>query len=92
MLTVHGKCGKTWTQRGNRTSHCGGCCQTFSTLSLFDAHHRIRKGESFCWGLEGYEDQFRKFVRDQEGVWWTPQGLEYLDVLRERMNSYRADR
>lgn len=36
-LTTHG-CGKSWKQRGNRTSHCGGCHVTFEGLSLFDAH------------------------------------------------------
>lgn len=36
-LTTHG-CGKSWRQRGNRTSHCGGCHVTFEGLSLFDAH------------------------------------------------------
>lgn len=37
VLTTHG-CGKSWRQRGNRTSHCGGCHVTFEGLSLFDAH------------------------------------------------------
>ncbi|PRB08797.1 hypothetical protein CQ044_00030 [Microbacterium sp. MYb64] len=36
-LTTHG-CGKSWRQRGNRTSHCGGCHETFEGLTLFDAH------------------------------------------------------
>lgn len=36
--TVHGACGKTWKQRGNRTGHCSGCHQTFEGLTLFDAH------------------------------------------------------
>lgn len=36
-LVTHG-CGRSWRQRGNRTSHCGGCHQTFEGLSLFDAH------------------------------------------------------
>jgi hypothetical protein len=36
-LTTHG-CGKSWKQRGSRTSHCGGCHETFEGLTLFDAH------------------------------------------------------
>jgi len=40
MKTLHGQCGKSWWQSGNRTSHCSGCHETFASLSLFDAHRR----------------------------------------------------
>ena len=40
-LTVHGACGKTWHQRGNRTGHCSKCHETFEGLTLFDAHQRV---------------------------------------------------
>lgn len=43
-LTTHGKCGKSWKQRGNRTGHCAGCHETFEGLSVFDAHQRIGDG------------------------------------------------
>jgi hypothetical protein len=36
----HGACGKSWEQSGNATSHCGGCHETFVSLSTFDAHRR----------------------------------------------------
>lgn len=39
-LTVHGECGKSWKQRGNRTGHCSGCHHTFEGQSLFDAHRK----------------------------------------------------
>ena len=48
-LTTHGKCGKTWKQRGNRTGHCGKCCETFEGLALFDAHRAIQPdGSVIC--------------------------------------------
>lgn len=35
---VHGACGSWWT--GNERSHCGGCCQTYSSLTSFDRHRK----------------------------------------------------
>lgn len=73
-LTKHGWCGKTWTQRGNSTSHCAECHQTFSTLSLFDKHRK----DGACHRLTGNQKQ------DEEGVWWTPQGLANLRRLQDK--------
>lgn len=42
------RCGTTWDQRGNQTGHCSGCSRTFASLRAFDAHQRIRDGESVC--------------------------------------------
>lgn len=33
---THARCGNWWT--GTLTSHCSGCCRTFSGLTAFDAH------------------------------------------------------
>lgn len=38
---THPKCGKTITQKGNRTGHCSACCETFEGQTLFDAHQRV---------------------------------------------------
>lgn len=44
----HAKCGKWWT--GTLTSHCSGCCETFSGLAAFDAHRTgsHAKGDRHC--------------------------------------------
>ena len=47
-LTFHGECGKAWLQVGNRTSHCSGCHETFSSLRAFDMHQRIKDGKNVC--------------------------------------------
>lgn len=73
MLTSHGKCGVRWTQRGNSTSHCAECHLTFATLSLFEKHRR--GGVCFSPGPD--------LVADDEGVWWTPEGLSNLSRLQD---------
>ena len=73
--TTHGACGKTWTQRGERTSHCGGCHETFGTLSDFDKHRR----EGKC--LPPAEH----LTQDDEGVWCTSEGLASREVLQIRL-------
>lgn len=37
-MITHGKCGASWTGAGR--AHCGGCHETFSSLSAFDSHQR----------------------------------------------------
>lgn len=69
----HGKCGATWEQRGNSTSHCAGCHETFSTLGLFERH---RRGGGCVDVTEG-------LIQDEELVWWSPEGLENLYRLQE---------
>ena len=46
--TFHAKCGQWWT--GTLTSHCSGCCETFSGLAAFDAHRTgsHAKGDRHC--------------------------------------------
>lgn len=49
MIVSHGRCGKRWNQRGNRTGHCSACHETFEGSSLFDAHQRCGSdGKPFC--------------------------------------------
>ena len=38
VLTRHGRCGQSWWQRGNATSHCAACHLTFTALDAFDMH------------------------------------------------------
>lgn len=64
----HGACGKSWTQRGERTSHCGGCHETFATLGLFDRHRRAGQ----CLPAAGVTDRGDMLAQDVEGVWFSP--------------------
>lgn len=83
MKTRHGACGRTWTQRGERTSHCAGCCETYATLSLFDAHRIGPWSDRRCVIPDG-------LVQDDEGVWWTPEGL--ANNVRQRVAGAEAIR
>jgi hypothetical protein len=47
-IVSHGACGKSWTQVGNSTGHCGGCHETFSSLENFDAHQTTVNGKTVC--------------------------------------------
>ena len=84
MKARHGRCGKTWTQRGNATSHCAACHETFANLTLFDTHragdHTARHCLPPAPGL----------IQDDEGVWWTPEGHANLHRLAERFATQRA--
>jgi hypothetical protein len=42
-VPVHAACGKEWA--GARAAHCGGCHETFSGVTLFDAHRSLKGGE-----------------------------------------------
>lgn len=44
MLITHGACRKTWS--GNRAAHCGGCHETFTGITAFDAHQSWPKGST----------------------------------------------
>ena len=80
-LETHGACGRIWTQRGNRTSHCADCHQTFSTLTSFDDHRSGDWSARACaTPIELYERD--GLTRDPEGVWWTPEGLANLYRLQ----------
>lgn len=48
MRVSHGACGKSWVQRGNRTSHCSQCHETFEGITLFDRHQVRRDGVIVC--------------------------------------------
>lgn len=78
-MTTHGACGKSWTQRGERTSHCGGCHETFGALSIFDKHRRDGRCLPPAEGL----------VQDDEGVWCTTEGLANREVLGIRLTHMR---
>ena len=77
MKTSHGRCGRSWTQHGNRTSHCAACHETYANLSLFDAHRPGAWTGRVCSVPSG-------LVQDAEGVWWTLEGLANRDSLVER--------
>ena len=76
-MTTHGACGKSWTQRGERTSHCGGCHETFGALSIFDKHRRDGRCLPPAEGL----------VQDGEGVWCTTEGLANREALGIRLRA-----
>jgi hypothetical protein len=61
-IVAHGACGVKWTQISNRTGHCGGCHETFSSLRAFDLHQSMKDGRSVCEkpasaGLQGRVDR-----------------------------------
>lgn len=70
---MHGACGKTWRQKGNRTGHCAACHETFEGLALFTAHQRVSadgsvvclKAASMTWRGER--------LRLVEGTWRGPE-------------------
>lgn len=92
--TNHGACGRTWTQRGNRTSHCDGCHATFATLDLFDRHRTGPWEARRC--LDPATENLGTMKRpvavaqDDEGVWSTPEGLANREAVGIRLGQYRA--
>jgi hypothetical protein len=64
----HGACGKSWEQSGNRTSHCGGCHETFVSLSVFDAHRR----DSKCLAPEDVKYLKSGLAARADGIWYSP--------------------
>ena len=86
--TKHGYCGKEWTQRANSTSHCPACHETFATLTLFDMHGRGEWAGRYCADPRtdkfGLEKRPVHLVPDNEGVWWTAEGLADLAVRSDR--------
>lgn len=70
--TSHGKCGKTWKQRGNRTGHCADCHETFEGLSLFDAHRiTLPSGERGCLSASELEYPKGFSLKLENGTWRT---------------------
>ena len=85
MKTLHGQCGKSWWQSGNRTSHCSGCHETFASLSLFDAHRR----DGACLDPNHMTHAGKplavEFPRDLGPVWYSPAAREAMrDVFTEK--------
>jgi len=84
MLTTHGACGRTWWQSGNRTSHCGGCHETFASLALFDAH---RRGGA-CADPRAMTDRDRPLAvetRNESGpVWYSPAARDAVRAAHAR--------
>ena len=78
-MVTHGKCGKSWVQRGDRTSHCGTCHETFSTLTAFDAHFlRDEAGRPHCGdpATMTRTNGAARFVIDTDGHWNTARDVE----------------
>jgi hypothetical protein len=54
---THGACGQWWT--GAERAHCGGCCQTFSSLTSFEKHRRgLRCNDPASVGLVAREKPY----------------------------------
>lgn len=58
---IHGKCGKRWG--GFNTCHCGGCHETFTGITAFDAH---RVGGVCSWPVKV------GLVLNARGYWASP--------------------
>jgi hypothetical protein len=67
-VVSHGACGKTWRQVGDRTSHCAGCCQTFASLTLFEAH----RSRNRCVDPAEITHRGQLLAQDVLGVWFSP--------------------
>lgn len=78
-LTMHGACGKTWRQVGNRTGHCSRCHLTFQGATLFDGHQKLNDdGSVECSDpattrIRGHDLHFS--AEHGDGVWMYPPGL-----------------
>lgn len=77
LNTSHAECGKSWHQSGERTSHCGGCHQTLSNLSLFDAHRNLDKDapagtKRACQDLATMAYHGHPLEMDAGGIWFSP--------------------
>lgn len=84
MLTTHGACGRAWWQSGNRTSHCGGCHETFASLTLFDRH---RHG-GVCADPATMTDLGQPLATETRGgggpIWYSPAAREAVrDAYQE---------
>jgi len=72
-IVSHGACGKTWHQSGNRTSHCGGCHETFASLSVFESHRRDQK----CLAPEDVRHNRKRGIAQRpDGIWYSPADAE----------------
>lgn len=70
-----GKCGEKWS--GVRVCHCGGCHETFSSLSAFDAHQRGTTPGQLCKKPEEMTDKegipvFEQVEKPWGWVWGYP--------------------
>jgi hypothetical protein len=43
---THPKCGSRWV--GRTSSHCAGCCESFSGSGTFDDHQSITSEDGLC--------------------------------------------
>lgn len=65
------RCDETWRDR--RVAHCGGCCRTFASVALFDAHRSVEGPHGTCLDPETVltrDGARRLFFRD--GMWRGP--------------------
>ena len=69
---VDPRCGKWWPQRGERTSHCPKCHETFEGMTLFDAHQRLlASGSVDCLRASSMKWRGER-LRLVEGTWRGP--------------------
>ena len=72
-MASHGACGKSWHQSGNRTSHCGGCHETFASLAVFDSHRRDGK----CLApVDVTHNHKAPIAQRPDGIWYSPADAE----------------
>jgi hypothetical protein len=66
------RCPATWTAQN--AAHCGGCCETFAAVSLFDMHRSQDGDHGACIPpaeVQGRNGEQRLFFR--AGMWRGPE-------------------
>lgn len=87
QVVTHGACGKSWIQRGDRTSHCPSCHDTFAALRLFDLHRR----NGTCVPPATIMERGEWLERDAEGVWTSPGSIKNARKQRQRIEQQGLD-
>jgi len=68
--------------------HCGGCHETFSNITLFEDHQSFTP----VFHCRPVADWSAGLVQDEEGVWWTPEGLVSKARNVERLQASKQAR
>jgi hypothetical protein len=78
---------------GSRLCHCARCHQTFGSLGLFDSHQSVDYSRRFpvlCAQNDGL--LALGLVRDNRGVWLTPEALVKRAKSAAQLTAHRQDR
>lgn len=78
---LHPKCGKRFAA-GDRTGHCGACCESFFGLAAFDAH--LVRGADHCVTCSAPSADGGEWHRDSAGRWHIGEPMSAAAVARLR--------